>query len=59
MSPVGDIERITQDRIIALFADKSKLDYEYLSNWHDRLTTVISKKDCLPNIYEKMVTVRH
>ena len=27
MSPVGDIERITQDRIIALFADKSKLDY--------------------------------
>ncbi len=37
MSPVGDIERITQDRIIALFADKSKLDYEYLGNWHDRL----------------------
>jgi type I restriction enzyme, R subunit len=37
MSPVGDIERITQDRIIALFADKSKLDFEYLGNWHDRL----------------------
>jgi type I restriction enzyme, R subunit len=37
MSPVGDIERITQDRIVALFADKSKLDYEYLGNWHDRL----------------------
>ena len=37
MSPVGDIERITQDRIIALFAEKSKLDYEYLGNWHDRL----------------------
>ncbi len=37
MSPVGDIERITQDRIIALFSDRSKLDYEYLGNWYDRL----------------------
>ncbi|MHC1732795.1 MAG: type I restriction endonuclease subunit R [Bacteroidales bacterium] len=37
MSPVGDIERITQDRIIALFADKGRLDYEYLGNWHDQL----------------------
>jgi type I restriction enzyme R subunit len=36
MSPVGDIERITQDRIIALFSDKTKLNYEYLGNWHDR-----------------------
>jgi type I restriction enzyme R subunit len=36
MSPVGQIERITQDRIVALFADKSTLDYEYLGNWHDR-----------------------
>ena len=36
MSPVGQVERITQDRIIALFADKSNLDYEYLGNWHDR-----------------------
>lgn len=37
MSTVGQIERITQNRIVALFADKSKLDYEYLGNWHDRL----------------------
>lgn len=36
MSPVGDIERITQDRVIALFSDKSKLNYHYLGNWHDR-----------------------
>lgn len=36
MSPVGQVERITQDRIIALFANKSNLDYEYLGNWHDR-----------------------
>jgi type I restriction enzyme, R subunit len=36
MSPVGQIERITQDRIVGLFADKSKLGYEYLGNWHDR-----------------------
>jgi len=37
MSPVGDIERITQNRIIALFSDKSKLGYEYLGNWYDRI----------------------
>jgi type I restriction enzyme R subunit len=36
MSTVGQIERITQARIVGLFADKSKLAYEYLGNWHDR-----------------------
>lgn len=36
MSPVGQVERITQDRIVALFADKSNLNYDYLGNWHDR-----------------------
>lgn len=34
MSEVGDIERLTQNRIVQLF-DK-KLDYTYLGNWEDR-----------------------
>jgi type I restriction enzyme R subunit len=49
MSPVGDIERITQDRIIALFADKSKLDYEYLGNWYDRLNNSNIDEELLRN----------
>jgi len=36
MSPVGDIERITQDRVIALFTKPDGLNYTYLGNWHDR-----------------------
>ena len=36
MSPVGDIERITQDRVIALFTKPDGLGYTYLGNWHDR-----------------------
>jgi len=34
MSEVGDIERITQNRVVQLFEDK--LGYEYLGDWHDR-----------------------
>ena len=59
MSPVGDIERITQDRIIALFSDKSKLSYEYLGNWYDRLETVILKKVTSENSLSKKVIVIH
>lgn len=33
MSPVGDIERKTQDRVITLFS--KKLGYEYLGSWHE------------------------
>ena len=36
MSNVGQIERITQNRIIALFTDKGKLGYNYLGFWEDR-----------------------
>lgn len=32
---VGQIERATQNRVVALFRDK--LHYEYLGNWEDRL----------------------
>ncbi|NLO02539.1 MAG: HsdR family type I site-specific deoxyribonuclease [Bacteroidales bacterium] len=36
MSPVGDIERITQERVISLFSRPEGLGYTYLGNWHDR-----------------------
>jgi type I restriction enzyme R subunit len=36
MSPVGDIERLTQDRVIALFSMPDGLNYTYLGNWHER-----------------------
>jgi type I restriction enzyme R subunit len=49
MSNVGDIERITQDRIIALFAGKSNLDYEYLGNWHDRMNNSNIEEELLRN----------
>lgn len=35
MSRVGDIERITQNRIVKLFQSK-ELDYKYLGNWEER-----------------------
>ncbi|RYU62102.1 HsdR family type I site-specific deoxyribonuclease [Methylolobus aquaticus] len=34
MTPVGEIEKRTQQRIIALF--RQRLDYDYLGNWTDR-----------------------
>lgn len=34
MSSVGQIEKRTQDRVVALFRDQ--LDYDYLGNWIDR-----------------------
>ncbi len=49
MSPVGQIERITQDRIIALFANENKLDYKYLGNWHDRLNNSNIEEELLRN----------
>jgi type I restriction enzyme, R subunit len=36
MSPVGDNERITQNRVISLLTNKDQLGFEYLGNWHDR-----------------------
>lgn len=52
MGNVGDIERITQNRVVKLF--KEQLDYTYLDNWEDRpnnrnieealLTSYLTKK---------------
>ena len=33
---VGQVERETQDRIVELFRNKEKLDYDYLGNWEER-----------------------
>lgn len=32
----GEIERITQNRIVKLFQEKDGLDYNYLGNWEER-----------------------
>jgi type I restriction enzyme R subunit len=34
---IGQRERLTQNRLVALFRDKAKLDYVYLGNWEDRV----------------------
>jgi type I restriction enzyme R subunit len=36
LSTVGQKERLAQDRVVELFRDKEKLDYDYLGNWQDR-----------------------
>ena len=34
---IGQRERQTQNRIVALFRDRDKLDYAYLGNWEERI----------------------
>ena len=34
MNSIGQLEKVTQDRVVELFQDK--LDYRYLGNWEDR-----------------------
>ena len=36
MSKVGQKERATQNRIVTLLTDNSKLDYTYLGFWEER-----------------------
>ncbi|HOT15873.1 MAG TPA: type I restriction endonuclease, partial [Bacteroidales bacterium] len=61
MSKVGQIERITQNRIVALF--QSELEYRYLGNWEERennsnvdealLTAFLTKKGYTKNQINK------
>src|SRR5436309_202709 len=56
MSPIGQPERATQDRVLALFKDE--LAYRYLGDWTDRdgnsnideglLTAWLTKNRCTP-----------
>jgi type I restriction enzyme, R subunit len=36
MSTIGQRERATQNRVVALFQNKSLLDYQYYGDWQDR-----------------------
>ena len=46
MSTLGQPERATQDRIVALFHDE--LNYRYLSDWTDREATATSRTGSFP-----------
>jgi type I restriction enzyme R subunit len=45
MPTVGQIERITQNRVVALF--QKQLDYDYLGNWEDRENNSNIEEDIL------------
>ena len=45
MSDVGDIERITQNRVIKLFRDE--LNYIYLGDWQDRIGNINIEEEIL------------
>ena len=47
MGKVGDIERITQNRVVKLF--KEKLGYTYLGNWEDRPNNSNVEEELLSN----------
>ncbi len=51
MGNVGDIERITQNRVVKLF--KEKLDYTYLGNWEDRSGNSNIEEELLTNYLTK------
>lgn len=44
---VGQRERITQNRVVDLFTDKSGLNYQYLGNWEDRANNSNIEEDLL------------
>ncbi len=46
MSPIGDREKETQRRVIALFQDC--LGYEYLGDWRDRAGNSNIEPDLVP-----------
>jgi|GEM_PF-1189599 hypothetical protein len=50
MGNVGDIERLTQNRVVALFHDR--LDYDYLGNWEERLNNSNIEEEILRKYLE-------
>ena len=66
MSQIGQLERITQNRVVKLFQEK--LNYRYLGNWEDRdnnsnieddILKVFLKKDYSDNLIEKALYKLH
>ena len=51
MSTVGQIERMTQDRVVSLFRDQ--LRYRYLGNWEKRLNNRNIEEDQLRNFLKQ------
>ena len=49
MSTIGEIEHITQNRVVKLFTDKNGLAYDYLGNWEDRLNNSNIEETLLRN----------
>lgn len=47
MSTIGEIERLTQNRIIRLF--REELEYRYLGNWEDRFNNSNIEEELLRN----------
>ncbi len=45
MTTVGQIERLTQNRVVALF--QKQLDYDYLGNWEERENNSNIEEDIL------------
>lgn len=51
MNTVGQIERLTQNRIVRLFRDELK--YTYLGNWEDRTNNSNIEEELLTNYLAK------
>jgi len=62
MSTIGEIERITQNRVVKLF--REKLQYDYLGNWEDRVNNSNIEEELLRNylinksVYSEELTKR-
>lgn len=51
MSNVGDIERLTKNRVVALFRDQR--NYDYIGNWKSVQTIATSKMKSFANTFQQ------